>query len=198
MVKRLSLRWKLYWVLFALMMTIYLVMILWSLPKISAIAGGLAPFDMRPSGYSFEDARAIFSAISAEGREFYLNIQQSLDTIYPALVGIVLVGGLIGLDRGGWGWVLSLFAIAGSLFDYIENASVRLMLLTDLESITEEMVADASSWTILKSLCHTIAMGGLLIFLLISLYRWFFKQRVKDVKPIAENEENPEAKASEK
>jgi len=39
-----------FWMIFAVMMGVYLVMVLWSLPLIMADAGGLPAFDLRPTG----------------------------------------------------------------------------------------------------------------------------------------------------
>ena len=51
----------LFWTCFAAAMAIYIAMILWSLPVITEAAGGLAPFDMRPFGYTLADAQAFLS-----------------------------------------------------------------------------------------------------------------------------------------
>ncbi len=62
--------WKIYWTVVILTITNYLVMVLWSLPKISLMANGKVPFDMRPGGYSFEEALAFLTTIDASGRDF--------------------------------------------------------------------------------------------------------------------------------
>ena len=67
--------------LFAATIGLYLVMLLWSLPKIAAEAGGLTPFDMRPGGYSLAEARAFLAALSPEGTAFYLGVQHRLDMV---------------------------------------------------------------------------------------------------------------------
>jgi hypothetical protein len=149
-------------------------MIFWSLPKLSQFAGGDLAFDLRPAGYSFEEAKIFIGALGPDGIDFYIEVQQRLDSVYPALLAIVLVGGLLGLDFKGWGWIFSVFAIAGSVFDYMENAAVRVMLQIGPDGLTYEMAEQASGWTLLKSISATIAMGGLLILVLIALYRYFF------------------------
>lgn len=173
---------------------VYLVMVLWSLPKISEMAGGATAFDLRPFGYSFEEARSFLIALGSSGADFYLNKQQLLDSFYPAMLGVVLVGALIGLDRRGWGWVLSVFAIASCLFDYLENAAVHVMLLAGGEKLTPEMVEEASGWTLLKSINATIAMTGLLVLILISLYQYFFGKKSAIVKQA--DDENSEQEQS--
>ncbi len=80
-----------FWIMFAVMLGVYLVMVLWSLPLLMADAGGLPAFDLRPAGYSHDEAQAFLAALSPEGRAFYLDVQQWLDTAYPALLGVVLV-----------------------------------------------------------------------------------------------------------
>ena len=77
-----------FWLMFLVMTGVYLVMALWAIPKIIADAGGLLAFDMRPLGYSFDEASAFLTALSSEGRAFYLNVQQMLDSAYPALFAV--------------------------------------------------------------------------------------------------------------
>ena len=79
-----------FWALFAVTNIVYLVMVVWSLPKVSEAAGGLVPFDMRPTGYSFEEAKAFLAALGPEGTAFYLHVQQRLDLLYPALLAATL------------------------------------------------------------------------------------------------------------
>ena len=51
-----------FWVVFAAMVLVYCAMVLWSLPIIMKDANGLMPFDLRPGGYTTEDARAFLAA----------------------------------------------------------------------------------------------------------------------------------------
>jgi hypothetical protein len=46
------------WIAFAIAACIYGVMPVWTLPAISQAAGRLPPFDIRPAGYSLEEAQA--------------------------------------------------------------------------------------------------------------------------------------------
>ncbi|MGB7336213.1 MAG: hypothetical protein WBD01_10535 [Salaquimonas sp.] len=196
MTKTLATHWKIYWVWVAITLLIYLAMILWSLPKISEMAGGALAFDLRPAGYSFDEARSFLTSLGPEGADFYLHTQQLLDTAYPGMLGVTLVGALIGLDRGGWGWVLSVFAISGSIFDYFENIAVRSMLITGSGNVTNKMVEEASSWTFLKSVCDSIAMIGLLFLVLIALYRYFSSNKAREdiSETIAKKDEEPQEK----
>lgn len=166
--------WKCYWVLVALTLVVYLTMVIWSLPVISAAAGGLLPFDLRPMGYSFEEARAFLNALPADGVEFYQNTQHRLDAIFPALVGAILAIGLWWLARG-WPAVarilLVTFPLVGAVADYLENNAVAKMLVAGRDQITPDTVAQASRWTVLKSATITFSMLALLGFLAVALFR---------------------------
>ena len=71
-----------FWLLFAATLSVYIVIVGWAIPMIAAEADGLTPFDMRPYGYSFDEARAFLSALTPRGVEIYLGPQQRLDTFY--------------------------------------------------------------------------------------------------------------------
>ena len=171
-----STAWKLYWALVALTLVIYFTMILWSLPVVSAAAGGLVPFDMRPSGYSFDAAHAFLSAITPDGSAFYRGTQQMLDIAYPTLLAVVLVIALWNLAKRLPVWaryVLIALPIIGSVADHLENAAVSGMLQAGPDALTAEMVAIASRWTLIKSGATSVAMLVLLGFLAMLLVRKF-------------------------
>ena len=56
-----------------------------TLAHLRMLAGGGAPFDVRPFGYSVEEARAFLDAIGGAGRAYYLNPELILDSFYPPL-----------------------------------------------------------------------------------------------------------------
>ncbi|WP_456391219.1 hypothetical protein [Profundibacter sp.] len=146
-----------FWLMFAVMMGVYMTMVLWSGPKLMADAGGLMMFDMRPAGYSLAEAQAFMAALSDEGRAFYLNVQQMLDSAYPALFAVVMVMAFSSLFTGLPRWVAMALALAGAGFDYMENAAVAVMLRAG-DGLNEAMVASASQWTVLKSGAVTLAL----------------------------------------
>lgn len=159
-----------FWLMFVVMLGIYLVMGLWSIPKIVADAGGLLAFDLRPVGYSFDEARVFITALSDEGRAFYLNVQQMLDSAYPALFAVVMVMAFSHLFAGWTRWVAIALALAGAGFDYMENAAVAVMLRAG-DGLTETMVATASGWTVLKSGAVTLALVALIAGLMMAFMR---------------------------
>jgi len=161
-----------FWILFATTLAIYLVMIVWSLLKISAAAAGGAPFDMRPLGYGFEEAKTFLAALTPEGTSFYLNVQHRLDAAYPALLAATLFFAIRALARGPVPpTILALVALPGALFDYLENAAVMQMLELGASGLTPELVARASLWTLLKSVFTTIAMTLLLALAAVAVWR---------------------------
>lgn len=151
-----------FWVLFAAVQTLYLVIVLWSLPQIMAEASGIRPFDMRPGGYSLTDAQAFLAALSAEGRDFYFRIQQRLDLVYPALLAAMFALGFAMLFRGWPRQVLWALAFAVMAFDYLENRAVAGLLGADPAAIDAAIVAAASRWTVLKSAATSLAYLALL------------------------------------
>jgi hypothetical protein len=167
--------WRLaFWFLFAVTLAVYVTMLVWTLPAISAAAGGLAPFDMRPSGYSFDEAKAFLAALSPEGKARYLNVQHELDAAYPGLLAATLFFAIAALAPKRWGpwrWVLALTAIPGALFDYLENAAVTVMLTAGVDGLTPDMAATADRWTTFKSWTTSIAMTVLLVLLLVAGWR---------------------------
>jgi hypothetical protein len=164
--------WKIYWVLVAATVTNYLVMVLWSLPQVSEMAGGGLPFDMRPSGYTFDEARVFLTVITDAGRDFYLNTQQLLDLFYPTLFAITVAIPLAHLVPRYWGWTLAALAIAAGILDHLENSAVAVMLRVEPDALTEAMVSTASNWSLAKSISTTISLVALLVVLSIKGISW--------------------------
>ena len=164
----------LFWLMFFVMLGVYLAMVVWSIPKIAADAGGLPPFDLRPSGYSFSEAKAFIAALSEGGRAFYLNVQHMLDSAYPALFAVVMVMAFTHLFRRVYRVLAIGLALAGAGFDYLENAAVAVMLRAGDDRLSEAMVATASQWTQLKSGAVTMALLALLAGLVMA---WIVRRR---------------------
>ncbi len=156
---------ELYWILTAAMLGVYLVMVFWTLPYIAQQAGGARPFDLRPMGYSFDEARNFLSALSEQGRVYYLTVQHRLDIVYPVLLALWATLTIRALTPS-WSRVLhfgvALIAATSAIFDYVENARVAALL--GGATITEDLVSAASQATVLKS-----AFGGALLSLTLVL-----------------------------
>lgn len=167
---------RIFWVVVAAMFGVYLTMLIWSIPFVSHEAGGLPVFDMRPGGYSFEEAKAFLEALSPEGARFYIEVQHRLDAVYPALLTLSLAGAILRLAPVSWGvwrWLFAASALPGMVFDYWENANVSSMLEMGPNGITPAFVATASFHSQAKAALTTVSMGILLLLLLLWVYqRW--------------------------
>ncbi|MGB8814187.1 MAG: hypothetical protein WCC57_13500 [Paracoccaceae bacterium] len=163
---------RFFWALFAGTMALYLVMVLWSLPHLQRLAGGLVPFDLRPMGYGPQEARALVAALGAEGADFYLNTQLWLDTAYPALMAAVLVLAYRRLTRGWMVWGAGSIAVLAAGFDYLENHGVAVMLRAGPDALSDAMAVSASGWTLWKSAASSLAFVVLLVLLLRTGWVW--------------------------
>ncbi len=161
--------------------TVYLAMLLVTMPHLSAIAGagGLADtrmFDMRPVGYDAETARALLIALGERGRDDYLHIQQRLDTAFPVLNGLSLfiglswVGSRLGLSRIAATLIAAALAIPAAGLDLAENHAVAVMLTTPPDSFDPELAASASRISVAKSVVVSTAMTLLVVGL--SIVGW--------------------------
>lgn len=152
-----------FWLCFTAAMAIYLTMVFWSVPFIVGQANGQVPFDMRPMGYSIDDARAFLAALSEDGRAFYLDVQQKLDLAYPALLGLALILGLQLALRRPWGTVFGLVALMATAADYFENHIVSGMLQVPVDQLDTVTVQVASFLTMSKSVGHMTCFVALVL-----------------------------------
>jgi len=187
--------WKIYWVVVVATVTNYLMMVLWSLPRVSEMAGGGVPFDMRLGGYTFDDARVFLTVITDTGRDFYLNTQQLLDLFYPTLFAITVAIPLIHLMPRYWGWALAVLAIAAGVFDHLENHAVAVMLRVEPDALTEAMVVAANKWTLAKSISTTIASVALLLILCVKGIAWLKTRKAQLVHEWIRTHENFDSSA---
>jgi len=165
---------RLFWIVFAVAIAIYLAMLAWTLPTLSAAAGGLAPFDMRPTGYSFEEAKALLAALGPDATSIFENVQHRLDLVYPPLLAASLflaIGLLAPAGWGRWRWLAAAVALPGMVFDWLENAAVSHLLALGPAGITPQEVAAASRWTVLKSTLSALAMTAVLVLLAMWVWR---------------------------
>ena len=168
------------WLLFVIWLltgALYLLMLLWSLPHLTQIAGGLPMFDMRPGGYSYPEAQALLMALGTEGRGFYLAVQHRLDTLFPGLEALALGLAFWRLFPRRFAVPLACVALAGAVFDWLENAAVAVLLRMDPGAVTPSLVAVANRWTVLKSSAVTLAMTALLLALILALWRHLRSRR---------------------
>ena len=151
---------------------IYVLMITVTLAHIEAVSGHV-PFDMRPVGYSPQDATALLEGLGVEGRQYYLQRQIPLDTLYPALLAATLIfamrwfGNRIANEQlVRVGIILSGGA---ALCDYVENLGIVVMIRS-WPALSDALVYASGAATISKSVLTTLAF--LCLVLLGVLWAW--------------------------
>ena len=165
---------------------LWAIMVFWTLAYLRRLAGGLEPFDLRPFGYDVGEARALLFALSEIGRDYYANVQLTLDTAYPATYA---------LSRGLLLWWLTLpgrvanrafplparsalvaLPIITAGFDYLENAGIAAMLAAGPQ-VDADLVAWASFWTQAKSMVGLVTEVTAMFLLLVAFARWWHRRK---------------------
>jgi hypothetical protein len=172
---------KLVSILFVLTQIVYLLMIGYSIPAVSAFAPELPLFDMSPTGYTFAYANELLSALGTEGRNLYLTTQLPLDFIYPGLFAITYSLLLVWLFAktckvNSKIYVIAFVPFLAGIFDYMENLFIIKMInsFPDLQATTVEI---ASTFTLLKSGFSTV------FFVLLTVgFVLLFKQKVSNAR----------------
>ncbi len=163
--------------LFVLTMAVYLTMLLYSIPAVTAFAPQLPIFDLSPFGYSFNYATELLDTLGVEGRNLYLSTQLPLDFIYPGLFSItysLLLVWLFGktFNENSKIYYLAFVPLLAGIFDYVENVFIIKMIISfpDLQIATVKV---SSLFTFLKS-----SFTMLFFVLLIVGFALLLKQKV--------------------
>ncbi len=177
---------NLFRVLLLASVALYAVMALWSFPLITANAEGIEAFDLRFLGYSIDEARAFLTALNDTGRAHYINIQHRLDLIYPAVLSLALLVGILRFGArlsASMRILLAVIPLAAGAADYTENALVGQMLSLPVSEVTDAVITQASLVTVLKSGLYAIS-----IVLLVVLGLTFAIRRRRNIRHRREHE----------
>ena len=167
---------------------LWAVMFFGPLAHLSRLSGSMTPFDIRPWGYSYAEARAFLEAIGAEGRAYYASPELILDAFYPPLYAVSRGLALWWLTMPGRigkatvplkvRWALIAVPILMATLDVVENACVAVMLWTwpDLSNTVVELSSFATQVKIIAGALTEMLMAGLAIVWLVRL----FARRVYD------------------
>lgn len=168
---------------------LWAIMFFGPLAQLSQLARGLKPFDIRPTGYSYDEARAFLDAIGAQGRDYYLNPELIIDTIYPPLYALSRGLALWWLTTPGRirpaplpltiRYALVAIPVAMASFDTFENGCIAAMVWT-WPNLSHAVVTASSVMTQLKialGVLTELLMGGLA---LVGLARWIGRTRCAD------------------
>ncbi len=159
---------RIFWLSFLLGLAVYAAMLTVTLPTLMEMAGGLAPFDMRPMGYSEAEAVELLAALGPEGRAYYGDVQHLLDLVFPGAMAVALISGGMLLIPRPWFWIFVVLVIVAKGADYMENAAVASMLS---HGIFPEVAARASMFTLVKSLGDMIVYSWFLLAALLAGWR---------------------------
>jgi hypothetical protein len=153
--------------------SIYLLMMLYTIPQVMQYAPEMKLFDMSPTGYSFVYANDLLKALGVEGRGAYLYLQLPVDFIYPGLFAVsccLLLTWLFSksINANSKMFYLCFVPVLAGLFDYFENICIVNMLIS-YPDITQTHVSTSSGFTILKSALTTaffiVLMLGVVLLL---------------------------------
>ena len=166
-------------VLFVLTMAVYLTMLSYSIPAVTAFAPELPIFDLSPLGYSFNYANELLDTLGAEGRNLYLSIQLPLDFIYPGLFSLtysLLLVWLFGktFNENSKIYYLALVPFLAGIFDYVENVFI-IKMINSFPDLQVNTVKIASTFSILKS-----SFTSVFFTLLIVGFALLFKQKLSN------------------
>lgn len=159
---------KIFWVLVAATFAVYAVLGYASGIILRRMSNGLPSFDFRATGYTHSEAQDFIYALTTGGTDYYLGDVQRLDTVFPAMLTLVLVIAIYHLMRGrarAWQIVLAASPLAYAWFDYRENGLVRQMLQFNAEQLPVDLVSLANSATIMKY--STLGFSVLVLIILL-------------------------------
>jgi hypothetical protein len=157
------------------------LMVFWTLAYLRRTAGGLEPFDLRPFGYTPEEARALLYALSSIGRNYYADVQLQLDTAYPAVYALSRGLLLFWLTAPGRTaarplplparLALLILPLATAWLDYFENEGIAAMLAAGPQA-GDELIERTSFWTRAKSITGLATESVCVILAAIAFVRW--------------------------
>jgi hypothetical protein len=160
---------------------IWAVMFFGPLAHLTRLAGGLTPFDIRPRGYSYAEARAFLEAIGEQGRRNYAIPELVIDTFYPPLYAVSRGLALWWLTMPGRvrerpvpqkvRYALVAVPVLMASLDLVENGCIGVMLWTwpDLSHGLVEVSSLATRVKIMAGVLTEALMGALAV---IWLMRW--------------------------
>jgi hypothetical protein len=164
------------------------VMMFGTLAYLRRTAGGLEPFDLRPFGYTPEEARALLYALSDIGRAYYADVQLQLDTAFPALYAISRGLLLLWVTAPGRTaerplplparLALLVLPLATAWFDYFENDGIAAMLAAGPQA-GDDLIERTSLWTRAKSLAGLATELVCVSLAAIAYMRWRHRRRAQ-------------------
>lgn len=154
-----------YPILLSVTLAVYAFMLLVTIPEVMQHSNGMKILDLMPGGYSAEYVRKLFDTLGESGRDAYLFRQLPVDFAYPGLFMATfcltirkIYSRLPKFSR--YAALLSISALLGGAFDYLENVGVVAMLLrypNDLSAIAPV----SSAFSVAKSVFSSFAFSAI-------------------------------------
>jgi hypothetical protein len=144
------------WALPLLTAAVYGWLVLGPGAEVQRLAGGLAPFDLRPLGYDLAAARAFLTALPPQGAALYLGEVGRLDTVFPVFMGLTLLWWMRPLSAA-FGIVCVLATGAYVSLDLLENRAVAGLVIAGPAALDPEAVHAASLLTRAKFMAFALA-----------------------------------------
>jgi len=139
------------------------------------INGGLDIFDLRMFiGYDLVYANNFVSSLSTTGLIYYQYIFMPLDYIYPLLLSIFF---FLFFKKVSGSLLFALLGFITLIFDYAENTLILIMLRT--ETLTEQLVNTASTFTILKGYAYLTNYAIFIILFIVFVLKYSDSVQVK-------------------
>ena len=156
-------------------------MIIFIIPQLEELAGGMKIPDMMPTGYDPAYLYSLLVALGKKGRNLYLFKQIPFDMIYPFLYGfsytllLAYIYKLLFRKKSILRFVC-LIPFVATIFDYAENISIAKLLYT-FPYFSFNNALMANTFTILKSsftiLSFILVFAGVLSIVIKKLMQKF-------------------------
>lgn len=157
------------WPVMALLFIAYLLCTQGFSARHAALGYELRLLDVR-FGYTPEDARRLFEALGASGRNLYALTEVTLDLVFPFVYGgllALLVVNLFSRERTRF---LVLIPVLGVVFDLLENFTVALLAWT-FAGRTSPLAWAASAFSSVKLLLGALSLVIVLVGAVVNLRR---------------------------
>ena len=142
-------------------------------------SGGLVTLDLRSTGYTPDEAYALFEALGTEGRRLYLSSILAVDILLP-LIGALFFAMCIAWFLGHFASQhpvqrLILLPVVTMLADLAENACTLTLLLVFPRRV-DGLAWAASFFTLLKSGAGMLVVIVVVVCMLALVYRWAIRR----------------------
>ena len=157
--------------LFIAATTVYLVMLLVTIPKLLVFSNGKKILDMMPGGYNTAYVVDLLKSLGEEGRLYYLTTQLPLDFLYPGLFAVayalIFIFFLRRINKHETAWRLIAFLpVVAGIADYIENFGIISMIRT-FPNVSAGLVGFSSAMSVAKASATTVYFISLLFLFVV-------------------------------